>query len=308
MRLRAGRAVGVALSLVLVGSGAGAGSAVAGPAVAGSASSVVPLDGVNYQGPSAHGAYAAIVLTPVCSPEVLYCSRPNFVSISVTPRARKHSKCSAENYIFDGAVLHKKDTFSEVAHFIGPTFTITGRFTSLRSVRGTIKGTSGCGSDTYRITLAKPVLTQDPCVLLHKVQAARLIAAGSRVSLSNDGLAVAQATCVEDLGSRHELIFDVAGSRKADDAQFGGTPAGPAHPLKGLGRGGAYYYSLSEFPYTDFYVLFQRGNAWASLRLQITKAGTCTAPNNCPLPAPVIAKARRAIIEVARKLDPLIGS
>jgi hypothetical protein len=138
------------------------GALIVGVSIAAAAS---PLDGATFQGPSAHRRYT-LDLIPVCykkNYETRPCQKPSNVEVSFTTFPPHGSKCGGSyGYSFSDVTLTpfkiaSNGSFSGTGAFspgkLAQTFTVTGRFISKRTVKGTVSGNHGCGSDTYKLAL-----------------------------------------------------------------------------------------------------------------------------------------------------------
>ena len=83
------------------------------------------------------------------------------------------------------------------------TFTVSGTFTSLTTVHGTITGNYGCGTDSFSISVhPRPVISTDPCNLLTKVHAVRTIGEGQPASndIGEDKFDTSGGECFLEIG------------------------------------------------------------------------------------------------------------
>jgi hypothetical protein len=83
------------------------------------------------------------------------CKQSTSVSINVTSGNPKkpHARCPYATFSVPGGTLkHGSFSASGVFSTDGLTFKVTGTFASATSVRGTVSGNHGCGTDAFRLT------------------------------------------------------------------------------------------------------------------------------------------------------------
>lgn len=276
--------------------------------VAGTAAAAVPLPWVPYDGPSVHGRYT-LDLEPECAKQAPHCAQPSIVNVVLTTHPARGTRCPSGEYVFSETpvTLGKGGSFATKAYFTSTTpqlsFSVAGTFASVRNVHGSVEGNFGCGADSFSITLPPPVLTSDPCTLLTKFHADRILGGNQPEDVVVDTFGVSKSVCEVDFGRQQlqQLSFTIATS-----ASETGLDALIKHQaLSGLGAGAALY--VSKGLYIDIYVLFHRGGAWALLHYSITTGGPCKQVVTGCVPEHTVAAAQINLVGLARALLPEIG-
>ena len=140
------------------------------------------VPGVAFSGTSTHGKFD-VTATPECSaasplPPVLTCSQATYLDFVATPTAKAGSHCAPYGLSFPPLKIKPDGSFWGVVDNPGNWYlTLTGRFTSITAVTGTVSYRR-CATDTFTVDIPAPVSTVPPCMLLSKAHAVNVISNG----------------------------------------------------------------------------------------------------------------------------------
>ena len=140
------------------------------------------VPGAAFSGTSTHGRFD-VTATPECSaasplPPVLTCSQATYLDFVATPTAKAGSHCAPYGLSFPPLRIKPDGSFSGVVDNPGNWYlTLTGRFTSITAVTGTVSYRR-CATDTFTVDIPVPVSTVPPCMLLSKAHAVNVISNG----------------------------------------------------------------------------------------------------------------------------------
>jgi len=260
-------------------------------ALAGSVGAAVPIHPETFTGPSAHGRY--IVSLDVQS--------PTDFAVAITTPDKPHAKCPYGSYQFNNTpgILKKSGSFSVSGYFTTEPpqlkFTVTGTFTTPRSVHGTVTGNHGCGTDTFTITIPPPAALASPCSLLAKAGAGAFF--GGKKPQVEQSYSPLSGTgyCHESLPSgtpRIDLYIEPS------SADLNARPFVAPTRLAGLGSGA----TLDEFAAGsseyEIQIFFHRPQTWVYLQFVYTSpTGTAAAER----------AAESHLTAVARKIYPVLS-
>jgi hypothetical protein len=281
---------------------------------AGTAYAGAPFEDMVYQGPTAHGRYTVELTTSGSSGGEV---APAYVGIVLDTHRQPGTGCATMGYAFDSVKLEPDGSFSTTAYFSDAspqlTFTVKGTFVSVGTVRGTVAGNYGCGTDSFTIDLhPAPLISTSPCALLAHAHAVRTIGGGLSGSYDYDSSTFTPqgGDCVVYFDNEASVLsFEVASSPHEI------TVFQHHKSLPGLGRGATLYYNNSfgkakivhgkyvpGKPTTlvaDFEVKFRRSNVWASLSRASHTGCECFSPT-------AFAVQERRVLALAHALRPLL--
>jgi hypothetical protein len=294
---------GAAIATAVIGVVAPASTAVA----------AIPLPGISYSGPSAHGDYT-VELQPRCAGGATTCANPSILYVEVTP-VKEPAVCQesggvVNDYVFGpggAGVPLVHGSFAVTDEFArGVKLAISGTFTSAAHVRGTITGLRRCGSDTYSVVLPATVA---PCAVFTKAHAATEFSLGYRAQPSYGDLNGVGADCTQTFSSPQDpsaatLTYRSRSSFAALDLA---TPT-TSTPVAGLGPNAALDFSSETYGESQTITLvFHRSTAWAYLEFAVVVEGTCSATAPCAYPSPGRGIVQGRLLALARSLYASMG-
>ena len=257
---------------------------------AGSAQAAVPVAGISYSGTSTHGFYTLISATSCVANNTdvsAVCVQPAYLNLTVTPTAKQGPKCDGPGGVALGYLPLKPDGAFSVHAYNADNYNIaiTGRFTTSRTVIGSIKNIGfGCPSDTFAITIPPPVSPLSPCEMLIKVHAIKVIGGGLPGVIEENTFTATEGECMVPVGRINDLELVVSTSRTTLPIGIGGLAS------KGLaGPGpGATLYAAANGNFFQAVVVFHHGPSWAALSYDYqhspcpasTHAGTSCVPKS----------------------------
>jgi len=257
---------------------------------AGSAQAAVPVAGISYSGTSTHGEYTITSTTSCVANNTdvsAVCVQPAYLNLTITPTPKQGPKCDAPGGVALGYLPLKPDgTFTVHADNVDNyNITTTGRFTTPRSVVGSIKNVGfNCPSDTFAITIPPPVSPLSPCEMLIKVHAIKVIGGGLPGVIDENTFTATSGQCMVPVGRINTLELVVSTSRTTLPIGIGGMA------VKGTGGPGpgAMLYSAANGNFFQAVVVFHHGPSWAALSYDYqhspcpasTHAGTSCVPKS----------------------------
>lgn len=259
-----------------------------------------------FTGTSTHGKFD-VTATPECSaaspvPPVLTCSKATYLDFVTTPTAKAGTHCSPYGLPFPPMKIKPDGSFSGVLDNPGNWYlTLTGRFTSITAVTGTVSY-RGCATDTFTVDIPAPVSTVPPCMLLSKAHAVTVISDGKAAESPTESFTGKAGQCQE---SFDHGAGSVSLALAASSAPLGAEDGGMAKTkLSGLGPGGAVYYADTSQTSVGVVVFFEHGHTQAYLTASYEVNAPCT-PKSCITPPRGAAFEHRAVL-VARSLHSLV--
>ena len=264
------------------------------------------VPGAAFSGTSTHGKFD-VTATPECSaasplPPVLTCSQATYLDFVATPTAKAGSHCAPYGLSFPPLRIKPDGSFSGVVDNPGNWYlTLTGRFTSITAVTGTVSYRR-CATDTFTVDIPAPVSTVPPCMLLSKAHAVNVISNGQPGEGPTESFTGEAGQCQE--GFAHGT-GSVRVELAASSAPLGVPDGGMAKTtLSGLGPGGAVYYADLDQTTVQVVVFFEHGRTQGYLSAGYGVNAPCT-PRSCITPLRGAAFERRAV-SVARSLYGLV--
>jgi hypothetical protein len=188
----------------------------------------------------------------------------------VTPTAKAGKKCYPYGINMGYTPLTSNGTFSAKAYNADNyNVTVTGSFTTSRTVRGTIADVGyGCPSDTFDITIAPPVSPLSPCEMLTQTHAVKTIGAGVAATITENVSTTTSGTCSMSLARISDLNLVVSTSRATLPVEIGGMPV---KSLTGPGLG-AMIYAFADGNSYSATIVFHHGSSWAGLTYDYQRA------------------------------------
>ena len=256
----------------------------------GNALAAIPVAGNSFTGPSAHGLYAVAITTSCVANNTTVsavCVQPSYLDLTVTPTAKIGPKCNAYGGLAMGYIRIKPDGSFAATDYSADNYnvTVTGKFTTARLVKGSIKNVGfGCASDTFDIAIAPPVSPLSPCEMLAMVHAVRVIGAGLASTILENDFTNTSGVCKVSVARINELDLVVSTARSTLPIGIGGMQA---KALASLGSG-ATLYSAANGNFFQATVIFHHGPSWAGLSYDFqhsscpssTPAGTSCVPKS----------------------------
>jgi hypothetical protein len=234
---------------------------------AGSAQAAAPVAGISYSGTSARGFYTITSATSCVANDTdvsAVCVQPGYLNLTLTPTPKQGAKCDGPGGVALGYVPIKPDGAFSVHAFNVDNYniTITGQFTTPRTVTGSIKNVGfGCPSDTFAITIPPPVSPLSPCEMLIKVHAIKVIGGGLPGIIGENIFNATSGECMVPVGRINTLELVVGTSRTALPVEIGGMPV---KVIGGPGPG-AMLYAAATGNFFQVVVVFHHGSSWAGL-------------------------------------------
>src|SRR3984885_936595 len=233
----------------------------------GSAEAAVPVAGISYSGTSAHGEYTITSTTSCVANDTdvsAVCVQPAYLNLTIAPTPKQGPKCDAPGGVALGYLPLKPDgAFTVHADNVDNyNITITGQFTTPRSVIGSIKNVGyGCPSDTFAITIPPPVSPLSPCEMVIKVHAVKVVGGGLPGIIGENTFNATSGEGLVSVGRINDLELVVSTSRTGLPMEIGGMP------VKGIaGPGpGAMLYAAANGNFFEAAVVFHHGTSWAGL-------------------------------------------
>jgi hypothetical protein len=271
---------------------------------AGAASAASPVYPVVFSGTSARGAYN-VQLDTGCNPGLSGCvASPTYLYVNLSTPAHAVGGCPANTqFPFNETTLKKDGSFSVTqAYGGGRTMSVSGRFTSARSVHGTVSGNKGCAAAAFTITLPKPFAPVAPvgsnaCYWLTKAHASSLLGGAAKPRGTGFGEAYSAITglgrCDQWTQRQASTNYGAHSYSIIISQDTPDSTRGFPKPLDGLGPG-----AISLPNLYGNAVFFKIGSAWVALSFEI--------PSAAQPPAATIAAQQVKLITIARRVYALM--
>ncbi len=229
-------------------------------------------------------------------------SQATYLDFVATPTATAGSHCAPYGLSFPPMKIKPNGSFSGVVDNPDNWYlTLTGRFTSITAVTGTVSY-RGCATDTFTVDIPAPVSTVPPCMLLSKAHAVNVIGNGHPGENPTESFTGKAGRCQE---SFDHGTGSVSVALAASSAPLGAEDGGMAKTaLSGLAPGGAVYYADIDQLGVQVVVFFEHGHTQGYLSASYNVNAPCT-PKSCITPLRGAAFERRAV-SVARSLYSLV--
>jgi hypothetical protein len=262
---------------------------------AGSAQAAVPVAGISYSGTSARGFYTLTSTTSCVANDTdvsAVCVQPAYLNLTVTPTAKQGPKCDGPGGVALGYLPLKPDGAFSVHAYNADNYniTITGQFTTSRTVTGSIKNVGfDCPSDTFAITIPPPVAPLSPCEMLIKVHAIKVIGGGLPGIIAENTFTATSGECMVPVGRINDLELVVSTSRTALPIGIGGMAV---KDIGGPGPG-AMLYAAATGNFFQAVVVFHHGPSWAALSYDYQHS---PCPASTPARASCVSKSAQSSI------------
>ena len=273
---------------------------VAALGLAGQALAARPAYPAVFSGTSGHKTYNVEVDSgcQASDPDSCVTPTPNYVYVDVTT-SHSVGKCPGNSdFRFPNSTLKHDGSFSvSQAYGNGVTMTVSGRFTSTRSVHGKVSAT-GCQVSEFTFKLPKPLTTVAPpgktaCYWLEAANASKLLG-GVRKPIgviygSSYSVTTGLGRCGEWTTKRAATYYGAHSYSIYISQDTPDKTRGFPKNISGLGPG--------AFIAPDYYsntLYFKIGSAWATLSFEI--------PSASKPPASAVAKQGRELLTLAHRI------